>query len=136
MKKTIVSIVMAIAIVMTIAGCSVSSNGNGGITISPSFEIGNSDYKKNEFTIKLDGDDWSRVGIGTGSTVKVKINGNSASATFDLRLDLTKTSKDAVVDSMSEFMKNYLGVSEDAVVSSVQSWSNNSRLKFTLNFRF
>ena len=136
MKKTIVSIVMAIAIVMTIAGCSVSSNGNGGITISPSFEIGNSDYNKNEFTIKLDGDDWSRVGIGTGSTVKVKINGNSASATFDLRLDLTKTSKDAVVDSMSEFMKNYLGVSEDAVVSSVQSWSNNSRLKFTLNFRF
>ena len=136
MKKTIISLVMAIAIVMTIAGCSVSSNGNGGITISPSFEIGNSDYNKNEFTIKLDGDDWSRVGIGTGSTVKVKINGNSASATFDLRLDLTKTSKDAVVDSMSEFMKNYLGVSEDAVVSSVQSWSNNSRLKFTLNFRF
>ena len=136
MKKTIVSLVMAIAIVITIAGCSVSSNGNGGITISPSFEIGNSDYNKNEFTIKLDGGDWSRIGIGTGSPVKVKINGNSASATFDLRLDLSKTSKDAVVDSMSEFMKNYLGVSEDAVVSSLESWSNNSRVKFTLNFRF
>ena len=136
MKKTIVSLVMAIAIVITIAGCSVSSNGNGGITISPSFEIGNSDYNKNEFTIKLDGGDWSRIGIGTGSTVKVKINGNSASATFDFRLDLSKTSKDAVVDSMSEFMKNYLGVSEDAVVSSLESWSNNSRVKFTLNFRF
>lgn len=136
MKKTIVSLVLAIAMVMSMAGCSVSSNGNGGITISPSFEIGNSDYNKNEFTIKLEGDDWSKVGIGTGSTVKVKINGNSASATFDLRLDLSKTTKDAVVDNLSSFMKNYLGASEDAIVSSMESWSNSSRLKFTLNFRF
>lgn len=136
MKKTIVSLALAIAMVMTMVGCSVSSNGNGGVVISPSFEIGNSDYNKNEFTIKLDGDDWSRVGIGTGSTVKVKINGNSASATFDLRLDLSKTTKDAVVDNLSSFMKNYLGVSEDAIVSSMESWSNSSRLKFTLNFRF
>ena len=136
MKKTIVSLILAIVMVMSLAGCSVSSNGNGGVVISPSFEIGNSDYNKNEFTIKLDGDDWSRVGIGTGSTVKVKINGSSASATFDLRLDLSKTTKDAVVDNLSSFMKNYLGASEDAEVSSVESWSNNSRLKFTLNFRF
>ena len=136
MKKTIVSLALAIAMVMTMVGCSVSSNGNGGITISPSFEIGNNNYNKNEFTIKLDGDDWSRVGIWTGSTVKVKINGNVASATFDLRLDLSKTTKDAVVDNLSSFMKNYLGASEDALVTELTSWSNNSRLKFTLNFRF
>ena len=136
MKKTIVSLALAIAMVMTMVGCSVSSNGNGGITISPSFEIGNNNYNKNEFTIKLDGDDWSRVGIVTGSTVKVKINGNVASATFDLRLDLSKTTKDAVVDNLSSFMKNYLGASEDALVTELTSWSNNSRLKFTLNFRF
>ena len=136
MKKAIISAIMAIAIVMSMAGCSISSNGNGGITITPQFEVGNTNYNKNEFTINLDDDEWSRVGIGRGSTVKVKINGRTASATFDLRLDLSKTTKDAVVDSMSEFMKNYLGVSEDAVVSSVESWSNNSRLKFTLNFRF
>lgn len=136
MKKTIVSLALAIAMVMTMVGCSVSSNGNGGVVISPSFEIGNSDYNKNEFTIKLDGDDWSRVGIGTGSTVKVKINGNSATTTFDLRLDLSKTTKDAVVDNLSSFMKNFLGASEDAMVTELTSWSNNSRLKFTLNFRF
>lgn len=136
MKKTIVSLILAIVMVMSLVGCSVSSNGNGGVVISPSFEIGNSDYNKNEFTIKLDGDDWSRVGIGTGSTVKVKINGNSATTTFDLRLDLSKTTKDAVVDNLSSFMKNFLGASEDAMVTELTSWSNNSRLKFTLNFRF
>lgn len=136
MKKTIVSLILTIVMVMSLAGCSVSSNGNGGVVISPSFEIGNSDYNKNEFTIKLDGDDWSRVGIGTGSTVKVKINGNSATTTFDLRLDLSKTTKDAVVDNLSSFMKNFLGASEDAMVTELTSWSNNSRLKFTLNFRF
>lgn len=136
MKKNIVSLILAIVMVMSLAGCSVSSNGNGGVTISPSFEIGNSDYNRNEWTVKLEGDEWSRYGIGTGSTVNFKVNSYGVTATFDLRLDLSKTTQDKVVDDLSSFMKNYLGVTGDAVVSSMDSWSNSSRFKFTLNVRF
>ena len=136
MKKAIISAIVAIAIVMSMTSCSISSNGNGGITINPSFEIGNSDYNRNEWTVKLEGDEWTKYGIGTGSSVKFRLNSYGATADFDLRLDLSKTTRDAVVEEMTDFMKNYLGVSGDAIVSSNESWTNNSRLKFTLNFRF
>lgn len=134
MKKAIVSFVLAIALALSLTACSVSSNGSGGLVIRPSFEIGNSNYNKNEYTMTL-GDEFTTIGVGRGSTIKVKLDGYGARVSFDIRVDLSKVTKDKVVEELTDFMQSMLGAT-GGTVSSVQSVSNNTRLKFEVYFKF
>lgn len=132
MKKAM-AMVMTIVILFTMSGCSFSSNGTD-IDIRPLLEIVNSNYNKDEYTIEL-GDELTTIGIGRGSTIRVKFDSYGARVSFDIRVDLNKVTKDKVVEEMTEFMETILGAT-GGKVSSVESVSNNTRLKFEIRFDY
>ena len=139
MKKKLViriaTIVVAMCMVMTMTACS-TSDGNG-ISIDPvrqTFEVSNASQWGKDFTITI-GDELTNIGIMNGSSVRVRFDSGYVTLWFDLRVELTQWSKDQIVDSLTELLKNYIGDSaKDVAVSSTEFFSNESRLKFSVTF--
>ena len=141
MKKKLViwiaTIVGAMCMVMTMTACSTSDGNGNGISIDPvrqTFEVSNASQWGKDFTITI-GDELTNIGIMNGSSVRVRFDSGYVTLWFDLRVELTQWSKDQIVDSLTELLKNYIGDSaKDVAVSSTEFFSNESRLKFSVTF--
>ena len=141
MKKKLViriaTIVVAMCMVMTMTACSTSDGNGNGISIDPvrqTFEVSNASQWGKDFTITI-GDELTNIGIMNGSSVRVRFYSGYVTLWFDLRVELTQWSKDQIVDSLTELLKNYIGDSaKDVAVSSTEFFSNESRLKFSVTF--
>ena len=141
MKKKLViriaTIVVAMCMVMTMTACSTSDGNGNGIsidTVRQTFEVSNASQWGKDFTITI-GDELTNIGIMNGSSVRVRFDSGYVTLWFDLRVELTQWSKDQIVDSLTELLKNYIGDSaKDVAVSSTEFFSNESRLKFSVTF--
>lgn len=141
MKKKLViriaTIVVAMCMVMTMTACSTSDGNGNGISIDPvrqTFEVSNASQWGKDFTVTI-GDELTNIGIKNGSSVRVRFDSGYVTLWFDLRVELTQWSKDQIVDSLTELLKNYIGDSaKDVAVSSTEFFSNESRLKFSVTF--
>ena len=139
MKKMLViriaTIVVAMCMVMTMTACSTSDgNGISIDTVRQTFEVSNASQWGKDFTITI-GDELTNIGIMNGSSVRVRFDSGYVTLWFDLRVELTQWSKDQIVDSLTELLKNYIGDSaKDVAVSSTEFFSNESRLKFSVTF--
>ena len=141
MKKKLViriaTIVVAMCMVMTMTACSTSDGNGNGISIDPvrqTFDVSNASQWGKDFTITI-GDELTNIGLMNGSSVRVRFDSGYVTLWFDLRVELTQWSKDQIVDSLTELLKNYIGDSaKDVAVSSTEFFSNESRLKFSVTF--
>ena len=141
MKKKLViriaTIVVAMCMVMTMTACSTSDGNGNGIsidTVRQTFEVSNASQWGKDFTITI-GDELTNIGIMNGSSVRVRFDSGYVTLWFDLRVELTQWSKDQIVESLTELLKNYIGDSaKDVAVSSTEFFSNESRLKFSVTF--
>lgn len=140
MKKLVsryISLVMALIMVFTMTACSTSDGNGNDISINTSrksWEISNVSKWGKDFTISI-GDELTNIGIKNGSSVRVRFDTQYVTLSFDLRVELSKWSKDQIVESLTELLKNYVGDSaKDVAVSSTEFFSNESRLKFSVTF--
>lgn len=135
MKKLVFrcfSLVIAIAMVMAMTACSTDGNGISIDTTRKSVEVGNASQWGKDFTITI-GDELTNIGVKNGSSVRVRFDSGYVTLWFDLRVELTQWSKDQIVDSLTELLKEYIGDSaKDVAVSSTEFFSNESRLKFSI----
>lgn len=142
MKKLVsryISLVMALIMVLTMTACSTSDGNGNDISIDTSrksWEISNVSKWGKDFTISI-GDELTNIGIKNGSSVRVRFDTQYVTLSFDLRVELSQWSKDQIVESLTELLKNYVGDSaKDVAVSSTEFFSNESRLKFSVTFNF
>ena len=140
MKKLVsryISLVMAFIMVFTMTACSTSDGNGNDISINTtrkSWEISNVSKWGKDFTISI-GDELTNIGIKNGSSVRVRFDTQYVTLSFDLRVELSQWSKDQIVESLTELLKNYVGDSaKDVAVSSTEFFSNESRLKFSVTF--
>ena len=140
MKKLVsryISLVMAFIMVFTMTACSTSDGNGNDISINTSrksWEISNVSKWGKDFTISI-GDELTNIGIKNGSSVRVRFDTQYVTLSFDLRVELSQWSKDQIVESLTELLKNYVGDSaKDVAVSSTEFFSNESRLKFSITF--
>lgn len=140
MKKLVsryISLVMALIMVFTMTACSTSDGNGNDISINTSrksWEISNVSKWGKDFTINI-GDELTNIGIKNGSSVRVRFDTQYVTLSFDLRVELSQWSKDQIVESLTELLKNYVGdSSKDVAVSSTEFFSNESRLKFSVTF--
>lgn len=140
MKKLVsryISLVMALIMVLTMTACSTSDGNGNDISIDTSrksWEISNVSKWGKDFTISI-GDELTNIGIKNGSSVRVRFDTQYVTLSFDLRVELSQWSKDQIVESLTELLKNYVGDSaKDVAVSSTEFFSNESRLKFSVTF--
>lgn len=140
MKKLVsryISLVMALIMVFTMTACSTSDGNGNDISINTSrksWEISNVSKWGKDFTISI-GDELTNIGIKNGSSVRVRFDTQYVTLSFDLRVELSQWSKDQIVESLTELLKNYVGDSaKDVAVSSTEFFSNESRLKFSVTF--
>lgn len=140
MKKLVsryISLVMALIMVLTMTACSTSDGNGNDISINTSrksWEISNVSKWGKDFTISI-GDELTNIGIKNGSSVRVRFDTQYVTLSFDLRVELSQWSKDQIVESLTELLKNYVGDSaKDVAVSSTEFFSNESRLKFSVTF--
>jgi len=140
MKKLVsryISLVMALIMVLTMTACSTADGNGNDISINTSrksWEISNVSKWGKDFTISI-GDELTNIGIKNGSSVRVRFDTQYVTLSFDLRVELSQWSKDQIVESLTELLKNYVGDSaKDVAVSSTEFFSNESRLKFSVTF--
>lgn len=140
MKKLVsryISLVMALIMVLTMTACSTADGNGNDISINTSrksWEISNVSKWGKDFTISI-GDELTNIGIKNGSSVRVRFDTKYVTLSFDLRVELSQWSKDQIVESLTELLKNYVGDSaKDVAVSSTEFFSNESRLKFSVTF--
>lgn len=141
MKKLVnrwCSLVVILVMVFTMTACSTSDGNGNGVSIDTtrkSWEISNVSQWGKDFTISI-GDELTNIGIKNGSSVRVRFDSNYVTLWFDLKVELSQWSKDQIVESLTELLKNYVGDSaKDVAVSSTEFFSNESRLKFSVTFK-